>query len=229
MSRQAEFSIFSIDTVSVLQKSSVMSEIDWIRKGLEKPGKTQKGLAEALGRAPSAVTNLLKNKRELKQREVSIIARYLEVDPPPRGGGSSLVRSFDPDATDSEEPPTVPLVGYVGAGAEAHFYAVGPGDLDAVVAPEGSTESTVAVEIRGDSLGSFFDRWLVFYDDVRRPVTPDLIGRLCVVELEDGRVLIKKLRRSKHPGLYDLLSNTQEPIPDAAIRWAARVKHMMPK
>jgi hypothetical protein len=81
----------------------------------------------------------------------------------------------------------------------------------------------VAVEIRGDSLGSFFNRWLVFYDDVRRPVTPDLIGELCIVGLEDGRILIKQVQRSRTEGLFNLLSSTEKPIFDVAIEWAARV------
>ena len=82
---------------------------------------------------------------------------------------------------------------------------------------------TVAVEIRGDSLGAFFNRWLVFYDDVRRPVTPDLIGELCIVGLEDGRILIKQIQRSKTEGLFNLISSTEKPIADVAIEWAARV------
>src|SRR5207253_160280 len=92
----------------------------------------------------------------------------------------------------SDEARYINLVGYVGAGSHTHFFA-NEEPLDEVPAPAGSTESTVAVEIRGDSLGSFFDRWLVFYDDVRRPVTTDLINKLCVVGLDDGRILIKKI------------------------------------
>jgi DNA-binding XRE family transcriptional regulator len=122
---------------------------------------------------------------------------------------------------------TVPLVGYVGAGAEAHFSA--SGELDRVAAPEGSTEDTVAVEIRGESLGSFFDRWLIFYDQVRRPVTADLVGKLCVVGLEDGRILVKKIQRSRSRGLFHLISQTEGPILDVAIEWAARVKNMVPR
>lgn len=124
-------------------------------------------------------------------------------------------------------PPTVPLLGYVAAGATAHFTA--GGELGEVEAPGGSSETTVAVEIRGDSLGTFFDRWLVFYDDVRRPLTPDLIGKLCVLGLEDGRVLIKKPQRSRSKGLYHLLSQTEDPILDVAVEWAAKVKTLVPR
>lgn len=122
----------------------------------------------------------------------------------------------------------VPLVGYVAAGAVAHFFD-DQGTLDEVEAPDGSTEDTVAVEIRGDSLGSIFDRWLVFYDEIRSPLTSDLIGKLCVVGLEDGRIMVKKVQRSKSQGYYHLLSNTEEPILDAAVVWAARVKNMVPQ
>lgn len=123
----------------------------------------------------------------------------------------------------------VPLKGYVGAGAEAHFYAVAQGDLDEVPAPAGSTDHTVAVEIRGESLGPFFDRWLVFYDDVRRPVTDDLFGALCVVGLSDGRVLIKKLRPGKR-GRFSLISAAHEPpIENVELEWAAKVKFMSSK
>lgn len=123
--------------------------------------------------------------------------------------------------------PTVPLAGYVGAGATAYFTAAG--ELGEVEAPEGSSKATVAVEIRGDSLGALFDRWLVFYDDVHRPMTSELIGRLCVIGLEDGRILIKKPQRSRTKGLYHLISNVEPPIFDVAIEWAAKVRAMVPR
>lgn len=124
---------------------------------------------------------------------------------------------------------TVPLVGYVGAGAAAHYYAVAQGALDDVPAPDDSTPDTVAVEVRGESLGPLFDRWLVFYDRVQRPVTPDLIGKLCVVGLADERILIKKIRAGRK-GRFRLLSTPPEPpIEDAEVEWAAPVKLMTPR
>jgi len=122
----------------------------------------------------------------------------------------------------------VPLVGYVGANSKAHFYEVAQQDLDQVPAIDGSTEQTVAVLIQGSSLGSVFHGWLAYYDDVRRPVTPDLHRALCVVGLPDERILIKKLHPSQTPGLYDLLS-AEDPIKDVRVEWAAKVKAMTPR
>lgn len=57
-------------------------DLKWIEEGLAKPGKSQKALAKALGKSPPVVTVLLQGKRQLKAREIKIIADYLEVDPP---------------------------------------------------------------------------------------------------------------------------------------------------
>lgn len=122
----------------------------------------------------------------------------------------------------------VPVVGYVGAGAEA-FFEYGQGPFDEVEAPDGATEDTVAVEIRGTSLGELFDRWLIFYDQRREPVTSDLIGKLCVIALDDERVVVKKLKRGQLKGRYDLISNTEPPLYDQTVVWAARVKQMVPR
>jgi hypothetical protein len=124
---------------------------------------------------------------------------------------------------------TVPLVGYVGAGALAHYYATGDGNLDRVEAPEGATDKTVAAEIRGDSLGPLFESWVVYWDEVRNPVTEDLHGRLCVVGLPDDRILVKKLRPASRANHFHLLSNNEEPILDQEVLWAARVKTLTPR
>lgn len=123
----------------------------------------------------------------------------------------------------------VPLVGYVGAGAEAHYYGSGDGVLDYVSRPEGANENTVSVEVRGTSLGPLFERWLIFYDDVRTPVTPDLHGRLCIVGLPDDRVLVKLIRPAAALHHFHLLSNNEEPILDQEVIWAARVRSMTPR
>jgi hypothetical protein len=70
---------------------------------------------------------------------------------------------------------------------------------------------------------SFFNRWLIFYDDVRQAATLDHIGELCVVGLEDNRILVKQMQPGRAEGLSNLLSPTEKPILDVAIKWAAKV------
>lgn len=184
-------------------------------------GWSQQRLAHAVGAAQTTVSSWERGRTEPGREDVRRIAEALEIpiarlelDSAERGLGRADV---------------APLVGFVSAGSRAHFFADGQGPFDEVAAPDGATDRTVAVEIRGDSLGSFFNEWLVYYDDVRVPVTPDLIGRLCVLGLVDGRVLIKKIKASQTPGHYHLLSQTEEPILDVEVVWAARVRSMTPR
>lgn len=122
---------------------------------------------------------------------------------------------------------TVPLVGYVGAGGQAHY---GSGDvLGEVDAPENATDTTVAAEMRGESMGPLLDGWLVFWDEVRSPVTPDMHGQLCVVGLPGDKVFVKQIRPSSTDGLYHLISNAEGPMLDMEILWAAKVTEMRPR
>lgn len=124
----------------------------------------------------------------------------------------------------------VPIAGFVSAGSQMTLFSEGQGQHGEVLAPEGSSDRTLAVEIRGESLGPFFNGWLVFFDDVRSPVTDDIIGQLCVIGLEDGRVLIKRLIRSRSaPRLFHLYGQFGDPLLDVPVVWAARVKNVMPR
>ncbi len=134
----------------------------------------------------------------------------------------------DPGQVVTERRATVPVAGHVGAGTEMHLYAEGQGSLGEVQAPEEVSARTVAAEVRGESLGPIFNGWYVYFDDRREPVTDDLLGRLCVVGLVDGRILVKKLLRGRGPGGFELHGQFGEPIVDAEVIWAARVTSMMP-
>ncbi|WP_210259487.1 hypothetical protein [Devosia sp. 1635] len=196
------------------------------------PHGAKKALADATGYTPTQISRMRnletddpKKRQEIPLDMIEKAARFFDSLPP---GFEGMTQWLD-HHVDSEK--TVPVVGYVGAGAEAHFYALSDGELDRVPAPENAGPETVAVEIRGESLGPLFARWLVHYDEIRSPITSDLINQLCVVGLPDDRVLVKKVRnsKSKTPGLYDLLSNAEDPIFDVPIAWAAKVKSMVPR
>lgn len=191
----------------------------WALTELAKRGHGAKGqLAKFLDVRPDAITRMTNTSPGKETREIR--AHELE-----------LMRKFFADETyeDDEDLGTVPLVGFVGAGAAAHYYAEGQGEHERVKAPNDANPETVAVQIKGDSLGPLFDTWLVYYDDVRSEVTSDMIGVPCVVGLPDDRVLIKSIRRAKSPGFYHLESNTEPTILDVEIVWAAKVKSMGPR
>jgi hypothetical protein len=184
------------------------------------------GASKKAGLSESAIRNIQRAVKDKKRAGVST-ATLVKLAPALRTSVAWLMDGVgDEDA--GGEPRTIQLRGLVGAGDTTIAYAEGDPQAEAIEAPEYANENTIALEIRGTSLGSSFDGWVLFYDDVRSPVTDDLIGRLCVVGLEDGRVLVKEIRRGTLPGRFTLWSN-HPPIYDAPVLWAARVRGMRPR
>lgn len=120
------------------------------------------------------------------------------------------------------------VVGYALAGGDTITFADGQGPFDEVDAPTGATEKTVAVRIKGTSLGRPFDGWLAFYDDRRDPPDASLYGQLCVCGLADGRVMIKTIRQGSG-GRHHLESLTEPTMFDVKLAWAAEVIEMRPR
>lgn len=117
----------------------------------------------------------------------------------------------------------VPVLGFAGADNEGRLVH-GDGDAPNEFAPipPGGTRFSAAVHLRGGSMRGFADDGaLIYFEDQRTPPTPDMIGSVCIVELDDGRVLCKRLLRGSQPGLFDLESTVGDVIRDVRIRWSA--------
>ncbi len=121
---------------------------------------------------------------------------------------------------------TVKLAGYVGAAQTIYqFDEDGAGYVDA---PPGASPAMQAVEVRGDSMLPLYqDGSLLYYS---RQLPPEMmIGKQCVVRLEDERVLVKTLRRGSQSGLWTLVSLNAPDIEDVAVQWAAPIDWIKPR
>lgn len=126
----------------------------------------------------------------------------------------------------------IPVVGYVGAGAEIIPYDDLPhGEgLDHVERPPFVSGRAVAVEVKGDSLlPTAEDGWRLIYTGEQTILEDEVLNRICVVQLTDGRMLVKRLMRGSQPQRYHLVSTNAPIIEDAEIVWAARVKAIIPR
>jgi hypothetical protein len=113
-------------------------------------------------------------------------------------------------------------------GVEAHFYDLSQGPIDMVERPRLIADPTNILEIRDHGLGPQFDRWLVYFDAMRSPVTDDLHGYFCVVAMPDGQMVVRQLEKSQTGDGYDLLSEFGTNFRDVVISWAAKVTAMAP-
>lgn len=122
---------------------------------------------------------------------------------------------------------TIPVKGQVGAGGVV-IPETDQGELGRIDAPPNARSNTVAVEITGDSLGRLFDGWYAVYDDAHDPPHDSLMGELCVLQLADGRMYIKRLAKGRGKR-FTLESNYEAPIENVVVTWAAKVKTMVPR
>lgn len=193
---------------------SLLMLSEWLRDALESAGKSQSDLARVLtaqlGRSidRAAVNKMTKGTRDIAADELLETARYLGVPTP--GGTKRRIK----------------LSGYVGAAQTVYqFDEDGAGYVEAP--PESSPETT-AVEVRGDSMLPLYREGAVlYYSKQLDPVTQ--LGQMCVVRLEDERVLVKTVRRGSAPGLYTLDSLNAPSIDDVALQWAAPIDWIKPR
>jgi len=125
----------------------------------------------------------------------------------------------------------VPLVGYVGAGAEVLLVEGGEtSELERVEAPpDADGTDIVAVRVKGDSmLPAIQDGWILYYQRSADGVPDDSLGKMCVVCTSDGRMFVKFLRRGYVPHRYNLLNATGSFREDVELLWASRVIWIRP-
>jgi phage repressor protein C with HTH and peptisase S24 domain len=124
----------------------------------------------------------------------------------------------------------VRIVGRVGANPDGEVVMTTAHDVwDFVPIPPGGTSDSVALEVYGHSMRGFADDGsLIYFEFQRTPPTEDMLNYECVVETEDGRVLLKRLLRGSGPGLYDLESANGPTLRDVRVRWAAEPTAIIP-
>lgn len=121
------------------------------------------------------------------------------------------------------------IIGEVGPASAVNFYADDKITNTAEL-PPGANASTVAIEVREGSMRGVADNgWLFFFDHMRAPPTRELLGKLCVLEIEGGLVVVKTLQPGRKKGRYDLESATEGTLRDQRVKWAAAVTWIKPR
>jgi hypothetical protein len=191
-----------------------MRSVIHILQELLADGRSQTELARDLGVSQPTVSRWLDG-AEPKTNQLNRIMGYA------KNKGIVNGAVLDPELT-------VPVVGFAGAGGEID-YSKGQGPFGEARMPPGASKATVAVIIRGDSMaGQLDDGWTVYYDDRHEPPTTGLYGKLCVVGLTDGRVLIRRIYPGRQPGCYDLQPTNAPTMLDQAVEWAAKITFIAP-
>jgi hypothetical protein len=113
---------------------------------------------------------------------------------------------------------TLAVLSYVGAKAEV-FPA--DGQIDEIEPPPDCPPDAFACIVRGDSM------WPIFEDgDILVCVATEIenvMGRRAVVDLMDGRRMVKQVQPGSSPGLHNLVSHNAEPLFNVALTRCAKI------
>jgi transcriptional regulator with XRE-family HTH domain len=158
---------------------------------------------ETVSRWESGAHNLTENHIKQLSKALGVAQTYL------RYGGPGA-------------PQTVQVRGHVGAGAHVSPFDDGP--LEEIEAPYGTPADMIALVIRGDSMMPELSDgdYLLYRGHAQSPDA--LIGKRCIVQLEDGRLLVKRLRRANELGCYDLDSTNAATLENQRLQWVAKVE-----
>lgn len=116
---------------------------------------------------------------------------------------------------------TVPVEGYVGAGAAFHPFDETDRAFDP--APAAVEPNSAALIVRGTSMyPRYYDGEMIYYTkELRDPA--ELIGRECVIKVKGGAIYVKTIRRGATRGRFNLESYNAPLLEDQQVEWAAPV------
>jgi len=161
----------------------------WLRQGLSHAGRTQRGLALALGVDASAISRLLHGQRRLRAHEIPVAARYLGLAPTPLLPVDAAARNR-PGAKGLPPagPPALELLGVAAGGAadidDDLFLLNDAAPIDRVRRPDGllARPRAFALQVIGASMAPRYEPGDVITVD---PEQVPAIGGDVVVALRD--------------------------------------------
>ena len=188
---------------------AAMSNGERIKAARSARGLTQKQLASLAGCSQADIYRMEKN--EIKN------SKYL----------NAVFKTLD---LIDEQRPMIPVVGYIGAGAEVlaiDDHMKGDG-LDLIEAPPGMLNG-IALIVRGNSMAPVYkDGYTIFIEKTVHSLE-GLIGDDCYIQLADGRCFLKTLHYGSIPGTFTLVSYNSAPIENTIIERAYPIAYIKPR
>jgi repressor LexA len=191
-----------------------MTMSDKIRAILKHTGMAQGELANRLEVSQPTVHRWLKGSEPEGHRRDAINEMYDEVF----------------EHTPQEAPAaTVPLMGYLGAGAEVDpdYEQVPPEGLDQIELPFSLNEDLIAFKVRGDSMLPFYKDGavIVVYREQKKPLEA-FFGDEAAVRTSAGKRYIKQIMRGERG--VNLISWNAAPIENVLLEWIGEIFAVLP-
>lgn len=192
----------------------------WFNAMLQDRGLSQRELCRRLGLDSSAMSLTFRGKRQMKMTEAVDIARLLGVPLTDvlENAGIKL---------DSAGMRLAPVVGFVDGEGEAHIAWKGKGGERVSVPTELPEDAVALVAKPQGGPFSLLDGW-TFFIAPPSPPSAEIVGRYCVVGVQNSVSLLRFVRRGYKPGTFNLASENAVSIENASLEWASPVLLIRP-
>lgn len=188
----------------------------WFQERLRALKLSQRQLAKRINLDPAAVSYMFQGKRAMSMDEAKAIADQLFVPV------TEVMRQAGIDVLDDVR--KVPVAGFISKGSVVNLLP--QGTHDTVVAPADVPAGSFAIQTR--IVSNPKDGWLWFISGQQRQ-PEDLLDRLCLVALSDGRMVSAILRRGYKQRLFNLvLMPDNGVLENQEVAWAAHVMWIQP-
>ncbi|NVP54485.1 XRE family transcriptional regulator [Mycoplana rhizolycopersici] len=176
---------------------------------------TQEDAADQLGVSKSQYVKLERGERRMTADYIGRLAKVFGVRPA--------------DILEGAMPDTVPLMGYIGAGAEImpDFEQVPPEGIEQIHVPFALPDDMVAFRVRGDSMLPVYKSGatVIVYREQKRPLEA-FYGEDAAVRTSDGRRFIKTIMKGISG--VNLMSWNAAPIENAHLEWIGEIFAVLP-
>lgn len=192
---------------------ALMSTImEWLNAGLKKPGKSKQGLARALGKSNSVVTDIVKGNRPLRVAEIKVISEYLGEPAPLLDSGF-----------------VTPVLGIVEANGLIETIYDKRKPLFKIELPFPLSPNAVGYVVEGSALYPVYEDGDVIIVSDEGDAISDLVDQDAIVSLTCGKIFLRRIRNGSQDGFYDLESHRDPIMRDQKIAWASGVIARIPR
>ena len=192
--------------------------VENLRQRMTEGGFSMKSLSLAAGLNETYIRDVLAGKSRPNVAKLAQVAKAL----------GTTVSDLMGEA-DHSQVRSVPLMGYVGAGAEVEpdFEQIPPEGLDNVHVPFPLPEEMIAFQVKGDSMMPQFrdGTVIIVYRDQRRALE-SFYGEEAIVRTQDGRRFIKTILRGSKG--VTLSSWNAMPIENVQLAWVGEIFTVFP-